>query len=143
MPSFLVTNAFLDLAGGHGTVKDFYGNKSLHAIIADAYKAGKVVAADCHGPVALIGCKVDDEFLVNGKEVTGFTNAEEDAVNHTALCKELNDGQTIEDGLKKCGGKFVGGADWGSNVCVAGNLVTGQNPASSRAVAEAVLKVLG
>ena len=54
----------------------------------------------------------------------------------------VNDGQTIEEGLKKCGGKFVGAADWTSNVCVDGNLITGQNPASSKACADAVAKAL-
>ncbi|PMX90587.1 type 1 glutamine amidotransferase domain-containing protein, partial [Pseudomonas sp. GW460-13] len=77
----------------------------------------------------------DGEPLVKGKEVTGFTNSEEEAVQLTKVVPFL-----VEDMLKANGGRFTRGEDWASYVVVAGRLVTGQNPASSDAAAEALLK---
>ncbi|MBX9914731.1 MAG: type 1 glutamine amidotransferase domain-containing protein, partial [Pseudomonadaceae bacterium] len=79
----------------------------------------------------------DGQFLVNGKRVTGFTNSEEAAVGLTDIVPFL-----VEDMLQANGGTYSNGADWASYVVVDGNLITGQNPASSEATAEALLAQL-
>ena len=76
--------------------------------------------------------------LVKDKHVTGFSNSEEEAVQLTDIVPFL-----VEDELKKNGGEYSKAADWRPYVIVDGKLVTGQNPASSAGVAQALLKVLG
>jgi putative intracellular protease/amidase len=75
--------------------------------------------------------------IVKGKRVTGFTNSEEEAVHLTHVVPFL-----VEDELKRLGGLYQKAADWESFVIVDGRLVTGQNPASSAAAAQALLKLL-
>uniref|UniRef100_A0A7S4C940 DJ-1/PfpI domain-containing protein n=1 Tax=Eutreptiella gymnastica TaxID=73025 RepID=A0A7S4C940_9EUGL len=127
------------LSGGHGTCVDFYNNTALYSAVDAVYAAGKIVAAVCHGPTGILGCKKPDGSpLVQGLTVTGFTDSEEAAVGLTSKVPVL-----LESEMKRLGGKFIAGADWTSNVQVDGKLVTGQNPQSSVALAEAVVKLLG
>jgi len=101
--------------------------------------AGKPVAAVCHAPGVLRHAKnPDGSSVVNGKTVTGFTNTEEEAVGLTQVVPFL-----VEDMLKANGGKFSKLADWQPYVLSDGALITGQNPASSEPVAQALLKMLG
>jgi len=128
----------LYMSGGHGTAVDFFDNATLKAAIETVYNAGKVVAADCHGPICLAQCnKADGTPLVAGLECTGFTNSEEAAVQLTEKVPFL-----IETKFEELGGKFSKGEDWGSNVTTAGNLICGQNPASSEACAKACIDFL-
>eukprot|EP01010_Urceolus_cornutus_P001117 NODE_1633_length_816_cov_234.529335_g1271_i0.p1 GENE.NODE_1633_length_816_cov_234.529335_g1271_i0~~NODE_1633_length_816_cov_234.529335_g1271_i0.p1 ORF type:complete len:245 (+),score=92.32 NODE_1633_length_816_cov_234.529335_g1271_i0:63-737(+) len=128
----------IHLSGGHGTCADFYNNAALYAAVDATYAAGKVVAAVCHGPNGILGCKKPDGTpLVEGKAVTGFTDEEEAAVGLTEKVPVL-----LEKEMRRLGGKFVAAAAWSSNVQVDGKLVTGQNPQSSVALAEAVVKLL-
>jgi putative intracellular protease/amidase len=126
------------VVGGHGTVWDLPNNAELQRILPTAYAQGKVIAAVCHGPAAFVNLKTDrGEYLLQGKRVTGFTNAEEEAVKLTNVVPFL-----LEDALKRAGGNYVGKPNWQANVVVDERLVTGQNPASAREVAEAIVKVL-
>src|SRR6202043_1482289 len=101
-------------------------------LIEAMYADGKPVAAVCHAPGVLRHTKAQDGSpLVQDKAVTGFANSEEEAVGLTQVVPFL-----VEDILKKNGGKYSKGPDWQSHVVVAGNLITGQNPASSEAVAK-------
>jgi putative intracellular protease/amidase len=79
----------------------------------------------------------DGDYLIKGKHVTGFTDTEEEAVGLTSVVPFL-----LEDRLRERGGIFSKGPDWSSHIEVDGKLVTGQNPASSEAGAEALLKLL-
>ena len=98
------------LAGGHGTCTDFYGNQDLYSAVDKVFAAGKVVGADCHGPIGLIGCKKPDGTpLVAGKKVTGFTDSEERAVGLTDKVPAL-----IESEFRKLGADFQAGAGLGS-----------------------------
>jgi len=125
------------MCGGHGVEVDFVRSGILKKAIETMYAADKVVAAVCHGPVCLAQCKKPDKSpLVKGLEVTGFSNSEEAAVGLTDKCAWL-----IEDKFKELEGVYKAGADWSSTVAVAGKLVTGQNPQSSVACAEAVIKL--
>ena len=124
--------------GGHGPLWDLAEDKRSVALIEQFDRAGKPVGAVCHAPAVFRHTRgADGEPLVKGKEVTGFTNSEEEAVQLTKVVPFL-----VEDMLKANGGRFTRGEDWASYVVVAGRLVTGQNPASSDAAAEALLKML-
>ena len=124
--------------GGHGPMWDMPDNVTSIALIEAFVKADKPVGAVCHAPVALVNVRGQDgEYLVKGKRVTGFTNAEEEAVGLSAVVPFL-----LEDRLKERGGIFSKAADWAPYVQVDGKLITGQNPASSRPGAEALLKLL-
>jgi putative intracellular protease/amidase len=124
--------------GGHGPLWDLEGDKRSIALIESAYAAGKPVALVCHAPAVLRNTKAKDGApLVKGKRITGFSNSEEQAVHLTKVVPFL-----LEDELKRLGGLYTKGADWDSYLQVDGNLITGQNPASSAAAAEQVLTLL-
>jgi len=124
--------------GGHGPMWDMPDNRASIALIEAFVKAGKPVGAVCHASAALVNARgTDEEYLIKGKRVTGFTNAEEEAVGLTAVVPFL-----LEDRLKERGAVYSKGADWAPNVQVDGKLVTGQNPASSGPAAEALLTLL-
>jgi len=124
--------------GGHGPLWDLAGDKASIALIETMYTQGKPVAAVCHAPGVLRHVRAADGApLVAGKAVTGFSNAEEAAVGLTEIVPFL-----VEDELRKAGGKYSKGADWQAHVVCDGNLVTGQNPASSEPAAKAVLALL-
>lgn len=124
--------------GGHGPLWDLAEDTNSIAIIEDAIEAGKPVAAVCHAPGVLKNVKgADGKPLVNGKNVTGFTNSEEDAVGLTDIVPFL-----VEDMLKDSGGIYSKGADWSVFVLEDGLLITGQNPASSEKAAQMLVEKL-
>ena len=123
--------------GGHGPLWDLAEDATSQKLIVDFYKAEKPVAFVCHAPGALKNVKVDGEYLVKGKNVTGFTNTEEEAVQLTDIVPFL-----VEDMLKENGGNYSKLGDWSPYAVVDGRLITGQNPASSEKVAEELLKML-
>ena len=124
--------------GGHGPLWDLAEDKTSIALIEAFAAADKPVAAVCHAPGVFKSVKgKDGQSLVKGRTVTGFTNTEEEAVGLTDVVPFL-----VEDMLKANGGTYSKGADWGSYVLIDGKLVTGQNPASSREAAEALLGLL-
>ncbi|MDR6913314.1 putative intracellular protease/amidase [Pseudomonas sp. 3296] len=124
--------------GGHGPLWDLAEDSYSIALIEAFIKAGKPVAAVCHAPGVLRRVKgTDGQPLVKGKRVTGFTNSEEEAVQLTKVVPFL-----VEDMLKEKGGIYSKGDDWASYVVEDGLLITGQNPASSQAGAEALLAKL-
>lgn len=123
--------------GGHGPMWDLAEDPHSIALIEAFYNAGKPVAAVCHAPGVLHRVQFQGQPLVNGKRVTGFANSEEEAVHLTKVVPFL-----VEDELKRLGGRYEKAADWASFVITDGRLVTGQNPASSKAGAEALLKLL-
>jgi putative intracellular protease/amidase len=124
--------------GGHGPLWDLATDAHSVSLIENFYKNNKPVALVCHAPAALANVKAPDgEPLVKGKQVTGFSNSEEQAVQLTGVVPFL-----LEDEMKKLGGHYSSGPDWGAYVKKDGLLITGQNPASSAAAAEALLKEL-
>jgi len=124
--------------GGHGPLWDLAEDTDSIALIENALGRGKPVAAVCHAPAVL--CHVKDSAgapLVRGKRVTGFSNTEEAAVGLTDVVPFL-----VEDMLRGNGGDYRRAEDWDSHVERDGLLITGQNPASSDATAEALLAAL-
>jgi putative intracellular protease/amidase len=124
--------------GGHGPLWDLAEDMNSIALIESMYGLGKPVAAVCHAPAVFRHAKSPSGApLVQGKSVTGFSNSEERAVGLTEVVPFL-----LEDELQKNGGKYSKNADWQSHSVRDGNLITGQNPASSEAAAKAVLEAL-
>lgn len=124
--------------GGHGPLWDLYSDADSISLIEGFIAAGKPVAAVCHAPAVLLNARTPDgEPLVHGKQVTGFSNSEEAAVGLTDVVPYL-----LEDQLVASGGIYQKGDDWNPLVVADGLLITGQNPASSEAVAGALLDAL-
>jgi putative intracellular protease/amidase len=123
--------------GGHGPLWDLAVDKDSISLIETFVQQDKPVAFVCHSPGALKNVKVDGEYLVKGKTVTGFTNSEEDAVGLTDVVPFL-----VEDVLKANGGDYQKANDWESYVVEDGLLITGQNPASSEDAAKRLLNKL-
>jgi putative intracellular protease/amidase len=124
--------------GGHGTMFDLPGSKSVQAAVARFIESKRPTAFVCHGPAGLVGATLSDgTSVVKGRKVTGFTNSEEAAVKLTEKMPFL-----LETRLGELGGTFSGAENWAVHVVVDGNLITGQNPASSAKAAEAVLAQL-
>jgi putative intracellular protease/amidase len=125
--------------GGHGPLWDLANDETSIALIENFYKHNKPVAFVCHAPGALIKVKAPNgDPLVKGKNVTGFSDTEEAAVKLTDVVPFL-----LEDEIKKLGGNYSKGPDWGSFVLKDGLLITGQNPASSAEAARLLLKTIG
>lgn len=124
--------------GGHGPLWDLAESRESIALIEAFERAGKPIGFVCHAPGALRHVKTaDGNSLIKGRRVTGFSNSEEAGVQLTDVVPFL-----IEDEFQKLGGKYEKGDDWASFVIEDGKLVTGQNPASSEAAAEALLAQL-
>ena len=124
-------------AGGHGPMWDLTNDEKSIALIEEFYNAGKPVAAVCHGPCVFRKVTHEGQPIVKGKRVTCFTNDEEEAVGLTKVMPFL-----VEDELKRLGGHFEKVANWGVFTIVDGQVITGQNPASSGPTARELLKVL-
>jgi len=129
--------AAIFFAGGHGTMWDFRGDAALARLATDVARGGGVVAAVCHGPAALVDLELDGKKLIADQPVTGFSNAEEAAVKLSDVVPFL-----LEDALRAAGARYTAAAPFAAHVQVGRRLVTGQNPASTRGVAEAVLSQL-
>ena len=124
--------------GGHGVMFDLPDHDKLSHISGQIYDAGGVIGAVCHGSAGLLNIKIDGGVpLLKGKEVTGFTNAEEVAVGLLDQIPFL-----LEDRLSEDGGLFSKAAPFERHVVVSERLVTGQNPASARAVGEEIRKLI-
>jgi putative intracellular protease/amidase len=125
-------------AGGHGTMWDFPGDSTLASRAAAIYEQGGIVGAVCHGPAGLVPVRLrNGDPLVKGKAVAAFTNEEEEAVGLTGVVPFL-----LADALTALGAEHRPAAKWTPNVVVSERLVTGQNPASARGVAEAMRELL-
>ncbi|RVU43014.1 type 1 glutamine amidotransferase domain-containing protein [Lujinxingia sediminis] len=125
-------------AGGHGTMWDFADSAAVQRVTARIWEAGGTVAAVCHGPAALLNVQLSDgQWLVADREVTGFTDAEERAVELDQVVPFL-----LESELRERGANFEGADNFQENVVVDGRLITGQNPASATGVGEAIVEVL-
>ena len=123
------------LPGGHGAMYDFPTDQKLQSLLRDFYESGKVVAAVCHGPAALVGTVLSDGSpLVAGKRVNAFTDREEE---ETGLASHLP--FLLERRLRELGAIFVAAPNWTAHYEADGNLITGQNPQSTIAVTNAVI----
>lgn len=124
--------------GGHGAMWDFPGSPDLAALARQIYAAGGVIGAVCHGPAALVDLQLDDgSFLVDGRRLTAFTNAEEQEAGMSRVVPFA-----LETALIERGARFVGKAPGTDHAVADGRLVTGQNPASAVTAARLVMQAL-
>ncbi|KAI1339817.1 ThiJ/PfpI family protein [Xylariaceae sp. FL0016] len=144
LSSFLGKSAEYDALfypGGHGPMFDLATDADSIALIKEFAAAGKPVAAVCHGPAVLTNVDIDGKNIMSGKEVTGFSNAEEEMMQLTSYMPFL-----LETKMKDVGGVYKKAAEpLGEYVLVqdGGKLITGQNPASAKGVGEAIVKSIG
>jgi putative intracellular protease/amidase len=130
--------AAIFLPGGHGTMWDLPTNTSLATLLGHAMDEGKVVAAVCHGPSGLVAAKLKNgDPIVKGKKISAFTNEEEKAAGLTKEVPFL-----LETRLRELGAAYQKASKFQPFAVADGNLITGQNPASSEKVAELVIKTL-
>jgi putative intracellular protease/amidase len=127
------------MTGGHGVMFDFRQSEELEKLVAEFYDSGRVVSAVCHGPAGLLNVQLSSgEPVVKGKRVTGFSWLEEEAAGRTDAVPYI-----LQDELKKLGADYsTAGKPFATYVVEDGQLITGQNPGSARAVAEAVVNRL-
>lgn len=124
--------------GGHGPMQDLAVDPDVARILAALLPdERKVVASLCHGQAAFLAAGTADGWLFRGRRMTAFTDAEETQTGLAANAPWL-----LETRLRAAGAVYEPGAPWGPCVVVDGNLITGQNPASADAAAEAILKEL-
>jgi putative intracellular protease/amidase len=126
------------VAGGHGVMWDLATSDVVAKLLSNTYARGAIVAAVCHGPAALVNAtKPDGLPLVNGHRFAAFSNEEEKAAGLTEVVPFL-----LESRLEEQGGRYERGPIWKPFAVRDGKLITGQNPASSRKVAEELLAAL-
>ncbi|NEX47289.1 type 1 glutamine amidotransferase domain-containing protein [Pseudotabrizicola algicola] len=124
--------------GGHGPLWDLADDRHSQILLGQFAASGRPIGAVCHAPAVFKDAKgADGRPLVAGKTVTGFSNTEEEAAGLTDVVPFL-----LEDMLKSSGATYRKAADWQPHVIVDGQLVTGQNPASSEEAAEKLLALL-
>ncbi|MFE1029738.1 type 1 glutamine amidotransferase domain-containing protein [Streptomyces sp. NPDC058818] len=125
--------------GGHGPLWDLAEDLDSKRLIQTTLRSGKPLAVVCHAPGVLRHTLNEDGTpLVQGKDVTGFANSEEEGVALTDIVPFL-----VEDELKRLGGHYTKTDDWQPHVVQDGLLITGQNPASSGPAADALVELVG
>ncbi|MBS7542447.1 type 1 glutamine amidotransferase domain-containing protein [Ancylobacter oerskovii] len=125
------------IPGGHGPVEDLWKDADMGRVLVEADRAGKLIGSVCHGPVALLAANEDGRWPFEGRRMTAFTDEEEIEFGTAENAPWL-----LARNLRERGAVFDQGSNWGVFVIEDGNLITGQNPASSAAVAKAVITAL-
>jgi putative intracellular protease/amidase len=124
--------------GGHGPLWDLAEDPVCVGLVEEMLRSGKPSAFVCHAPGILKNARNSDgEPIVKDRDVTGFSNSEEEALGLTNVVPFL-----VETMLRENGGRYTKGEDGAPHVVVDGMLITGQNSASSEPAAKAVLKRL-
>ncbi len=124
--------------GGLAPMVDMPKEPLLKQVIKETYERGAVVGAVCHGPVSLLNVKLSDgSYIVNGKNIASFTNEEED--NYASSDVPFR----LETALVEQGAIFHAAEPWSANSIADGRIVTGQNPASAKGVAQKMMRILG
>lgn len=127
------------IPGGHGPVEDLYRDPDMGRILVDAEATGRIIASVCHGPAALLSARTADGWWpFAGRRMTAFSDEEEIAFGTADNAPWL-----LATRLRELGARYERGPQWQAYVVRDGNLITGQNPASTALVAEAVLEGLG
>ncbi|QET04593.1 MULTISPECIES: type 1 glutamine amidotransferase domain-containing protein [Cupriavidus] len=123
--------------GGLGPMVDIANNPEIQRAVERAWQGGKIVAAVCHGPAALLGAKLEDGTpLIKGRKLTSFSNAEE------AGYAQADVPFLLESALREDGAEYSSADVWQEKVVVDGKLMTGQNPASGGPLAKAIVEAL-
>lgn len=126
------------IPGGHGPVEDLYKDKDMGKLLFEADRSKKIIGAVCHGQAAFLSA-VDSKgnWLFKGRNMTSFSDAEEMEFGTADNAPWL-----LAATLRKYGANYTCGKNWGDYVMIDGNLITGQNPASSIPMAKAIIEAL-
>lgn len=125
------------IPGGLAPMVDMPEHPLLKKVVAETYERHAVVGAVCHGPVSLLNVKLSDgSYLVNGKNIASFTDEEED--NYAKADVPFY----LQTALTQQGAIFHAAEPWSANSIADGNVVTGQNPASAKGVAQKMITIL-
>lgn len=125
-------------SGGSGPMWDFPNNPDINRISKSIYEKDGIVSAVCHGTAALVNVTLSDgSLLIENKRITGFTNKEEAGLGTTEVVPFL-----LQDKLNQLGAIYIEGKAWQENVVIEGRLMTGQNPASAKKLAQSIIKRL-
>ncbi|QIF02264.1 type 1 glutamine amidotransferase domain-containing protein [Roseimicrobium sp. ORNL1] len=125
------------IPGGLAPMVDMPEHPLLKQVVRETYERKAVVGAVCHGPVSLFNVKLSDgSYIVKGKNITSFTNEEEENYAKTDVPFELQTALTAQGAI------FHTVPPWQPNSITDGLLVTGQNPASAQGVAQKMIKLL-
>jgi len=126
------------IPGGHGPMEDLHKDPDMGRVLAEADRDRKVIAAVCHGPAALLATRGENgRWPFAGRRMTSLSDEEEIEFGTAENAPFL-----LADMLRKSGGRYEQGPNWSPYVVEDGNLLTGQNPASSAALADAVIAAL-
>lgn len=124
--------------GGHGPVEDLYKDPDMGRVLIEADRAGKVIAGVCHGPAALLAARDENgAWPFAGRKMTSLSDEEEIEFGTAENAPWL-----LAATLRELGAEFEQGPNWKTHVVQDGNLLTGQNPQSSAALAEMVIAAL-
>lgn len=126
------------IPGGHGPVEDLYKDPDMGRVLVEANRASKIIAPVCHGQAALLAARDETgRWPFAGRTMTAFSDEEEVEFGTAANAPWL-----LADTLRKSGAVYEKGPNWGAYVVEDGNLLTGQNPASTAPLADAVIAAL-
>ena len=142
--SMLLEDVFADdydvifLPGGPGPMWDLADNKTLKKLLEAFNEKNKPIGAVCHGVVGLLSLQNEKgESWIRGKQLTCFSNSEEKLSGLTELVPFL-----LETRLVSLGALYSKGDDYVGHVMSDGNIITGQNPASSKEVAQKIMALV-
>jgi putative intracellular protease/amidase len=127
--------------GGHGPMVDLADNPDVGRLLASLHARGAIIASLCHGPAFLLSApeRADGQWLFDGFRMTCFTDEEEDQTEPGLLGLPWY----VDTAIKNAGAVFDDGPSaWNSHLVMDRNLITGQNPGSTEATADAVIKAL-
>jgi putative intracellular protease/amidase len=126
------------IPGGHGPVEDLYKDPDMGRVLLEANRASKIIAPVCHGPAGLLAAKDEaGRWPFAGRRMTCFSDEEEIEFGTATNAPWL-----LADTLRKNGAIYEKGPNWGAFIVKDGNLLTGQNPASTACLANAVIAAL-
>lgn len=126
------------IPGGHGPVEDLYKDADMGRILVAADRASKIIAPVCHGQAALLAAtNKNGEWQFAGRRMTSFSDEEEIEFGTAANAPWL-----LAATLRQKGARYEKGPNWSAFVVKDGNLISGQNPASTAPMTDAVIEAL-
>lgn len=126
------------VTGGHGGLWDLYDNSLSHQLMQDFLFQSKPIAAVAQGVISLLTLLNEHAVpWITDKQITSCSDSEENSSGMATIVPFL-----LENKLISLGATYSKGANYYSHVVTDGKIITGQNSASSEAVANKMLGLL-